>query len=246
MSHATPAIFSHIRLAVSACLLGEAVRYDGRHKRHPWIGDTLASRYTLIPLCPELTAGLGVPRPAIQLYGNPSAPQAREVARTDRDHSDALDRANQTLIPELEPVCGVILKARSPSCGPEGIPVHPQRPSNTAPPTAAGLFAAAVRAQLPLTPIIDEEALARPAQQAAFLTAIHLFHQWRTTPPATRCALTRFHQLHGVRATAHHPTTREQLEQLLNQADRSPYRHVANHYIQRLLTGLIQATRRGK
>ncbi len=245
MNDVPPPIFPHIRLAVSECLIGQPVRYDGQHKRHPWVCDTLATRYTLIPICPEVAAGLGVPRPPIQLYGNPSSPNAREVAHTDRDHTDALNRAIHALMPQLEPACGLILKARSPSCGIEGIPVHPPQQSNIPPPTAAGLFTATARHHFPLTPMIDEEALTHPARQASFLTAIHLYHQWRIAPPATPCALTRFHQNHTVQALAHQPVPLRQVEMLLNQTTRPSHPHTANHYIQQVLNGLLHAPRRG-
>ena len=50
------------RVGVSACLLGENVRYDGRHKLDPDMVDTLSQYFELVPVCPEVEMGLGVPR----------------------------------------------------------------------------------------------------------------------------------------------------------------------------------------
>jgi uncharacterized protein YbbK (DUF523 family) len=55
-----------IRLGVSACLLGEAVRYDGGHKRDAFVVETLGPFVEWVPVCPEVELGLGVPRPAIR------------------------------------------------------------------------------------------------------------------------------------------------------------------------------------
>ncbi len=41
-----------IRLGVSACLLGQTVRYDGGHKRDPFLIDTLGPFVEWVPVCP--------------------------------------------------------------------------------------------------------------------------------------------------------------------------------------------------
>ena len=55
------------KIAVSACLLGQPVRYDGGHKRDRFVADQLSQHLEIIPVCPEMEAGMGVPRPTIQL-----------------------------------------------------------------------------------------------------------------------------------------------------------------------------------
>ena len=55
------------RLGVSACLLGQEVRYDGGHKRDPFLTDVLARFVQWVPVCPEEEAGFGTPREAMRL-----------------------------------------------------------------------------------------------------------------------------------------------------------------------------------
>ena len=43
-----------IRLGISACLLGQKVRYDGGHKRDPFLVETLGRYVEYVPVCPEL------------------------------------------------------------------------------------------------------------------------------------------------------------------------------------------------
>src|SRR5438874_2346955 len=64
-----------LRLGISACLLGQAVRYDGGHKRDPFLAETLGRFVEWVPVCPEVELGLGVPREPIRLEGDPAAPR---------------------------------------------------------------------------------------------------------------------------------------------------------------------------
>jgi uncharacterized protein YbbK (DUF523 family) len=64
-----------IRLGVSACLLGQEVRYDGGHKRDRFLIDTLGRFVELVPVCPEVEIGLGIPRDRIRLVGDAAAPR---------------------------------------------------------------------------------------------------------------------------------------------------------------------------
>src|SRR5687768_58321 len=57
---------------VSACLLGEACRYDGCSARAERVLDAIRGK-EIVPICPEAGAGLGVPRPAVELRGGDGA-----------------------------------------------------------------------------------------------------------------------------------------------------------------------------
>jgi hypothetical protein len=46
-----------IRIGISACLLGENVRYDGGHKKDPYLTDTLGQYFEYVPACPEVEYG---------------------------------------------------------------------------------------------------------------------------------------------------------------------------------------------
>jgi len=80
-----------IRLGISACLLGEKVRYDGRHKRDPYLAETLGRYVEWIPVCPEVEMGLPVPREPMRLVGDPAAPRLVTV-RTGVDQTARMRR----------------------------------------------------------------------------------------------------------------------------------------------------------
>ena len=60
------------RVGISQCLLGDEVRYDGGHKRDVFLTDVLAPFVEWVPVCPEVEAGLGTPREAMHLAGDPN------------------------------------------------------------------------------------------------------------------------------------------------------------------------------
>jgi uncharacterized protein YbbK (DUF523 family) len=109
-------------VAVSACLLGEVCRYDGGSKPLADLERLLDGR-GILPLCPEVLAGLGVPRPPMVFEGGDGvaalAGSARLVDENGRDCT-ALLAAGVTLALRLARAAGcesALLKARSPSCG---------------------------------------------------------------------------------------------------------------------------------
>ena len=99
-------------ILVSACLLGEACRYDGGSKPHP-LAEELARRHTLIPVCPEVLGGLPTPRPPAEQR------DGRVVNREGADVTEQYRRgAEAALEAARQHGCTVaLLKERSPSCG---------------------------------------------------------------------------------------------------------------------------------
>src|SRR5213080_2301917 len=89
-----------LRLGISACLLGQAVRYDGGHKRDPFLAETLGRFVEWVPVCPEVELGLGVPREPIRLEGDPAAPRL-VAAKSRRDLTRAMTRLARALMERL-------------------------------------------------------------------------------------------------------------------------------------------------
>ncbi len=115
---------ARVKLAISACLLGQPVRYDGQSKiAAPALLEQLRTRCELLPICPELLGGLPVPRPAAELVGGEGADalagRARLLTRAGEDVTHHFIEGAQralALCARHEVRC-VLLKARSPSCG---------------------------------------------------------------------------------------------------------------------------------
>jgi uncharacterized protein YbbK (DUF523 family) len=136
------------RVAVSSCLLGELVRYDGGHKRDESVL-RLAERVELIGVCPEDEVGMGTPREPIKLDW-----RRRLVGtRSGIDHTDAMRAFAARRVAELGELDGWIFKARSPSCGLFTVEV------DGAGPVGRGTFAEVVASLLPGLPVTEEEDL---------------------------------------------------------------------------------------
>lgn len=113
-----------IRILVSACLLGEAVRYDG--EGFPPTDDRLLRwqrEGRLVRICPEVAGGLTVPRPPAEIVGGTGNDvwqgHAEVVTKTGAPISAAFRQgAKAALTTALSGGARLaILKARSPSCG---------------------------------------------------------------------------------------------------------------------------------
>ena len=109
------------KVLVSACLLGEPVRYDGRAA--PSTDPRLAQwrrEGRVVPCCPELEGGLPVPRPPAELAGAaaPGAPVRILSASGEDLTAPFLAGARATVaLCRKEGIQVAVLKERSPSCG---------------------------------------------------------------------------------------------------------------------------------
>jgi uncharacterized protein YbbK (DUF523 family) len=158
-----------IKIGVSSCLLGTAVRYDGGHKLDLYLRDTLGKLVEWVSICPEVEAGLTVPREPMQLSGNPAAPRLLTI-QTGIDHTERVAQWAQARLVRLEKeeLCGFVFKARSPSCG-----IHDTRITTPSGGTAGpGLFAAAFMLRFPSLPVEDEERLRVASIREGFIKSI--------------------------------------------------------------------------
>jgi len=105
-----------IKIAVSSCLLGEAVRYDGTDNHIEYITEQLANEYNLISLCPEMAVGMGVPRPPIQLVDIGKSIQVLGVDNPDNNMTKLLSDYGIKVVNIYADICGYIFKKDSPSC----------------------------------------------------------------------------------------------------------------------------------
>lgn len=206
-----------VRVGVSACLLGEAVRYDGGHKRNARVTEDLARHFELVPLCPEVAIGMGVPRPPIRLTGDPGNPAARGVDDPAMDVGAAIRAYGERVGASIDGLSGYVFKKGSPSCGLGGVPVYPAAGGDAASGAATGLYAAAIRRLQPLLPVEEEDRLEDPALHARFLLRVLVYHRWRCLRAGgmSARALARFHVTHAGPLLAHDRERRQRLERLV-------------------------------
>jgi uncharacterized protein YbbK (DUF523 family) len=110
------------KILISACLLGERVRYHGGDARldHP-ILRRWQEEGRIVPLCPEVTGGLTTPRPAAEITATPEGRRVLTAAR--QDVTGAFERGAEAAADACAAhgIRIAILKDRSPSCGSRSI-----------------------------------------------------------------------------------------------------------------------------
>jgi uncharacterized protein YbbK (DUF523 family) len=162
------------RIGISACLLGCEVRYDGGHKRDPFLTDTFGRLVEWVPVCTEVEAGFGTPREPVHLVNDQGRLRMITV-NTRVDLTELMERYARGRVAQLalERLSGYVLKKDSPSCGNEGVKVYA---GDGAPAhSGRGLFASALRDALPLLPVEEEDRLADPRVRDDFLDRIFAY-----------------------------------------------------------------------
>ncbi len=164
-----------IKIAVSSCLLGEAVRYDGTDKKIPFITEQLTKEYNLISLCPEIAVGMGVPRLPIQLVECENSIQVLGVDNPEKNMTKQLTEYGRKVAETYTDVCGYIFKKNSPSCGTKYVKVLNIKGEYES--KGQGIYASAIMKALPLLPVIDEEECLNKEMMDTFLHDVVVYSE---------------------------------------------------------------------
>jgi uncharacterized protein YbgA (DUF1722 family)/uncharacterized protein YbbK (DUF523 family) len=209
-----------LRIGISACLLGQEVRYDGGHKRDAFLVDGFGRYVEWVPVCPEVEVGLGVPRDTLRLERQ--GDDVRLIMpKTGADYTERMRRFAAKRLTALakERLCGYIFKKDSPSCGMERVRLYPSRGAPDK--SGQGLFAAALMRRFPSLPVEEEGRLNDPCLRENFVTRVFAYQRWRqmAEKTVTRAALMRFHGQHKFVLAAHSQVGTQRLGRLLAHPD---------------------------
>ena len=220
-----------IRIGISACLLGEKVRYDGGHKRDAYLVETFGRHVEWVPVCPEVELGLGTPRETLRLVREDGDIRLI-MPKTGADHTAAMRTYASRRVAELvkEDLCGYILKKDSPSCGrgrvrvfdAHGVPAKSGR----------GLFAEALLEHFPHLPVEEEGRLTDPRLRENFVERVFAYHRLRSLFAGrwTVGELVAFHTAHKLLLMAHSPKAYEGLGRLVAGAKAVPREELRERY----------------
>lgn len=137
---------------VSACLLGQAVRYDGKAKTQKHL-DLLQQYCQVKSICPEAESGLGIPRPPVRLTKTEKGIEAIGVKDNSLNVTQALQKFSADALSSIN-TQAFILKARSPSCGIQSTPIHNDHGEVIH--QGSGIFAEQAQSQYPQALFYDE------------------------------------------------------------------------------------------
>ncbi|PMR68545.1 YbgA family protein [Halomonas heilongjiangensis] len=245
MAEQTPAP-EGIPVGISACLMGEPVRYNGGHKRSRYCLEVLQARFRFEPFCPELAAGLGVPREPIRLVGVPGeAPRVVGTRDPGLDVTEALAEVSEEFVARHRHLRGFILMKGSPSCGLARVKVYH---ANGMPSHAdSGAFVRALRRHFPELPLEEEARMNDAVLRENFITRVYAFDDWKRHVEADPGyhALLQFHSRQKYLLMAHHMEAYRELGRYLAGAHARPLEEAMSHYLERFMAALSRpATRK--
>ncbi|WP_271410772.1 YbgA family protein [Pseudomonas sp. Q1-7] len=233
------------RLGISACLLGNPVRYNGGHKESRLCSRDLALHVDFVPFCPEMAIGLGNPREPIRLVGDPAEPRAVGL-RTSRDHTEALAGFGALMATQLGDIDGCIFMQKSPSCGLDRVRVY-MDDGRGASAQGRGVFAGAFRALRPDLPVEEEGRLNDAVLRENFLTRVYAHARWRALcrEGLSHQGIIAFHACYKYQLMAHDPVQYRTLGRLLGGIGEYPPEEVGPRYFSALMTALRKCATRG-
>jgi len=228
-----------IRLGVSACLLGQPVRWNGGHKRDRYLTETLGQYVEWVPVCPEVECGLPTPREPLRLVGDPSQPRL-VTSLTGEDKTDQMLNWAKKRVCELESegLHGFIFKAKSPSGGLERVKVYSNKgiPSKR----GVGVFASVFIEHFPLLPVEEEGRLHDMKIRENFIERVFTLKRWRDTVERgkRRGDLMEFHTSHKLLILSHSPEHQRKMGAIVAGAKEYSTEHLFDDYERLLMDAL--------
>ncbi|MBM7422037.1 YbgA family protein [Spongiibacter marinus] len=229
-----------IQIGISACLLGDQVRYDGGHKRLPFATDELSRHFDFVKVCPEQAIGMGVPRPTIRLVGDPENPRLQGSKEgPDLDVTEKMQVFASDTAVKLGHISGYIFCAKSPSCGMERVPVVSETGQGLGK-VGVGIYARKLMEALPLLPVEENGRLNDLPLRENFVLRVIAYSRWQAIQAEglTVAALQEFHRRHKFLLLAHNQSIYRQLGPLVADTLSDNLEKSADEYIRRFMDAL--------
>lgn len=233
-----------LQIGISACLVGEKVRFDASNKPSNFCIHELGQHVTYKTYCPEVAIGLPIPRPTIRQIKHNDLIQVSQRDGTG-DVTQALQAYGQKIAQMTKNLSGYIFCAKSPSCGMERVKVYSPE-GNSLKSDGIGLFAREIMAANPLLPCEENGRLNDPLIRENYVARLYAYKHWQNVEASglTKHKLTSFHSQYKYTVMSHDLVAYKHLGRLLARAD-MPLQQMASEYILGLMTALkIKATRK--
>jgi len=236
------------RLGISACLLGDEVRFDGGHKRDPFLVEILSPHVCWVRVCPEVEVGMGTPRETLRLTRGDDGAIRMVTTRTGIEHTESMSAWARKRLTELEreQLSGYVLKKDSPSCGMERVKVYgasgmPQR-------AGRGIFADALLQRFPTLPVEEEGRLSDPRLRENFIERVFAYQRLQRFFAGRWSVggLVEFHTTHKMALLSHSTAGYHELGRLVASAAGMPRAELRAAYESRFMQTLtmVATTRR--
>jgi len=239
-------------LAISECLLGNEVRYDGSGARSFFPHPALEGLFSYQGICPEVGIGMGVPRPPIRLVAR-EVIRAVGVADAQQDYTGRLIDFGQAATRRLGDVAGYVFMQNSPSCGLFRVKVYPEENGRVNGPPGRygrGIYAGVLAEALSEMPMEESGRLQDVVLRENFVTRAFAYAHWRSMVRLglDRGRLIEFHSRYKYLLMAHSVPRYQQADRLMADGRLlagSSLAQKAAAYIANLMTGLAIPVSRG-
>ncbi|MFK7977100.1 MAG: YbgA family protein [Halioglobus sp.] len=232
-------------LGIGSCLAGNAVRYNGQTKKPNSHVVALTEQFETRAFCPEMGAGMGVPRPPIHLVGDEHNVRAVDVDTHSKDFTAPIRAYADTVLKLAPEICGYILVKGSPSCGYGRVKRYSEKGHSVAS-DQNGIFANALHAADPLLPLEDDGRLNDERLRESFATRACTYHDWKQTVATnvSARALIEFYTRYKYLVMAHHVPSYQRLGKMLANAGKENIEQLSAEFIETLMAALTHTTTR--
>ncbi len=233
-----------IIIGISACLVGEKVRYDAGSKTSRFCVSELGQHVSYKAFCPEVAIGLPVPRPTIRQINKENL---IHVAKPDGsgDVTDALKEYGKRIAKLAQSFSGYVFCAKSPTCGMERVKIYNEK-GDALPATGIGIFAREIMKANPLLPCEENGRLNDPIIRENFVARVFVYKNWQllTEKKITKHKLIQFHSQYKYMVMSHDLSAYKYLGRLIA-SNTLDIEELAEQYIHGLMTALkVKATRK--
>jgi uncharacterized protein YbgA (DUF1722 family)/uncharacterized protein YbbK (DUF523 family) len=231
-------------IGISACLIGEKVRFDASNKPSNFCIKELGQHVTFKAYCPEVAVGLPIPRPTIRLIKDD---QMIKVSRPDGsgDVTSAIKAYGKRIAAISKNLSGYVFCAKSPTCGMERVKVYSPT-GNQLQVQGVGVFSREIMKANPLLPCEENGRLNDPIIRENFVARVFAYRHWLALVESgiTKHKLTSFHAQYKYTLMSHDFVASKKLGRLLASADIA-LEQMAEQYISGLMAALtLKATRK--
>jgi uncharacterized protein YbgA (DUF1722 family)/uncharacterized protein YbbK (DUF523 family) len=234
-----------IKVGISACLLGEKVRFDGGHKVSRFVEKELSPHFEFIKVCPEVGIGMPVPRPTIRLISDDERVALVETKDESKDYTQKMTDYSKAKTTHLakQDLCGYIVCAKSPTCGMERVKIYKKHSASK---EGVGLFTKELMASMPWLPVEEDGRLNDPILKENFISrvfALSDFYESMDGAP-TPGKIVAFHSRYKLTLMAHNQDAYKTLGQLVANVKQIPEDEFYVEYRNTLMEALTERASR--
>ena len=235
--------FARPRLVLSRCLELEKVRYNGEKISYDFVRE-VEPFVDLVPICPEVEIGLGVPRDPIRLVEKKSGIRLYQPS-TRRDLTPEMDAFAERFLSGLPPVDGFLLKNRSPSCGISDVKAYTTEGSPASSGKRPGMFGESVLERFGDLAVEDEGRLRNFRIREHFLTKLFALAELRAVVERGELRdLIAFHARYKFVLMAYSQTRMRELGRLVANRSGSAFSELSTRYRTGFASALSKPPRR--